>query len=88
MKTSKRIQAAGCAVVVAAASLMLAGCGEKSQDLAAAKTGRYQGKPDSQPWDNDPGTFAAGNFTKGDRAGWEKALATRAQAQNEYGRAQ
>ena len=43
------------------------------------KQGSYQGKPDQQPWSNEP--------FKGDQKAWELALKDRAQAQNEYKRA-
>ena len=56
----------------------LAGCGERPQ-VITYKQGTYQGKPDSRPWDNDA--------FKGDQKAWELALKDRAQAQNEYKRA-
>jgi len=33
--------------------LGLAACGE-SQQVVVYKQGKYQGKPDSRPWDNEP----------------------------------
>jgi len=65
--------------LIAAAALGLAGCGEPSQELAQ-KTGKYQGKPDTVPWDSPQ--FG------GKQAEWERAIQTRAQAQNEYVRIQ
>ena len=56
----------------------LAACGERPQDITY-KQGTYQGKPDTRPWDNEP--------FKGDQKAWELALKDRAQAQNEYKRA-
>ena len=50
---------------------------EKSQ-IISYKQGKYQGKADSQPWDNDQ--------FKGDQAAWEKAMKARNMAQNEYKR--
>jgi hypothetical protein len=66
----------GLFIAVAAASI--AACGERAQELAAQKSGKYQGKPDSQPWDN-----AQFNNNKGQ---WEAALKARNQNQNEYTR--
>ncbi len=62
------------AAVVAAG---LAGCGEKPA-ATVYKQGTYQGKPDTPPYQGAP--------YNGDRAAWERAQATRAQAQNEYKR--
>lgn len=67
--------AAAIAVAVAVLALGLAGCGEKSQ-VTVYKQGKYQGKPDNQPWDNDR--------YKGDRVAWEKAIKARTNGQNEY----
>jgi len=63
--------------VMAAACLLLAGCGEMPQ-VTVYKQGQYQGKPDKQAWDND-------RF-KGDRAAWEKTIKARNGSQNEYAR--
>ena len=66
------------ALVLSAAvalSLLTAGCGEKSQ-VTVYKQGKYQGKPDSLPWDN--------NQFKNDKTAWEKSLKARNDAQNEY----
>lgn len=57
--------------------LGLAGCSERPQ-VVTYKQGTYQGKPDTPPYQNPP--------FNGDRAAWERAVATRAQAQNEYKR--
>ncbi len=43
------------------------------------KQGQYQGKPDTQPWDNDQ--------FKGDKVAWENAIKRRNDGQNEYSRA-
>jgi uncharacterized protein YgiB involved in biofilm formation len=59
------------------AVFMLAAC-EKSQVAGPDKQGRYQGKNDTAPWDNEQ--------FKGDRNAWEKALKERALSQNEYRR--
>ena len=66
----------GACIAIAAASL--AGCGERPQELAAQKSGKYQGKPDTQPWDN-----AQFSSNKGQ---WEAAIKARNQNQNEYTR--
>ena len=56
--------------------LLVAGCGDKP---VIYKQGQYQGKPDSQPWDNTQ--------FKGNRVEWEKAIKARNQGQDEYTRA-
>jgi hypothetical protein len=63
--------------VVLAAAFALAACGERPQ-VVNYKQGKYAGKPDTPAYQNAP--------YSGDRAAWERALATRAQAQNEYQR--
>ena len=65
--------------LAAAAALGLAGCGEPPQEMAQ-KTGKYQGKPDTVPWDSPQ--FG------GKQADWERAIQTRTQNQNEYTRTQ
>ncbi len=64
--------------LLAIAALGLAGCGEKPQEMV--KTGKYQGKPDTAPWDSPQ--FG------GKQAEWERAIQTRTQSQNEYVRSQ
>jgi hypothetical protein len=61
----------------AALAVLLAGCGERPQ-VIEYKQGKYQGRPDTQPYDS--ATF------KGDKAEWERAIKTRNQNQNEYKR--
>ena len=70
----KRIAAAAVVAVLAAG---LAGCGERPQ-VIQYKQGVYQGKPFSEPYKGPP--------YNGDKAAWERAVAQRAQAQNEYKR--
>jgi hypothetical protein len=66
------------AVAVAGALLLaVAACSERPQ-VAQYKQGTYQGKPDTPPYSNAP--------FNGDKAAWDKAIATRAQSQNEYKR--
>ena len=59
------------------AALGLAGCGDAPQELAQ-KERRYQGKPDTNPWDSPQ--FG------GKQAEWERAIQARTQNQNEYTR--
>ena len=56
--------------------LLSAGCGEAPM---VYKQGQYQGKPDSQPWNN-------AQF-KDNKIEWEKAIKARNQGQDEYSRA-
>jgi hypothetical protein len=56
----------------AALAFVAAGCGEPGGVTV------YQGKPDTQPWDNEQ--------FKGNRAEWEKAIKKRTEGQNEYAR--
>ena len=65
----------GLAAVVVAFGL--AGCGE-SQQVTVYKQGKYQGKPDSKPWDSPE--------WGGKQADWERAINARTQNQNEYAR--
>jgi hypothetical protein len=73
-------------IVMALASLALglAACGEKEQ-VVVYKQGKYQGKPDSRPWDNDPPApeLRGGKWNKGDRASWEDQIRNRQLAQHE-----
>ena len=63
--------------VAAAATIALAGCGERPQ-VVNYKQGSYQGKPDTKPWSNAP--------FSGNQQEWDNAIRTRNQAQNEYKR--
>ena len=80
------------AVVLAAAALIAAtgleACGEREQ-VIVYKQGKYQGKPDSKPWDNDPAAslYTSSKWTKGDQTSWENAIRTRNLYQNEMTRA-
>jgi predicted small lipoprotein YifL len=67
------------AAVAAAAVLGLAGCGETPQ-VTVYKQGKYQGKPDTKPWDSPQ--------WGGDKAKWEREVNTRTLSQNEYTRTQ
>jgi len=50
------------------------------------KQGKYQGKPDAKPWENDPGSarYTTSKWNRGDQASWEAALRSRSITQNEY----
>ena len=67
------------ATLAVVATLSLSACGEKEQ-VIVYKQGKYQGKPDSKPWENDQ--------FKGNQVQWETAIKTRNQSQNEYTRAE
>jgi hypothetical protein len=71
------ITAAAAAALLVGLLFNLAGCSERPQ-VVNYKQGTYQGKPDTPPYQNAP--------FNGDKAAWERAVATRAQAQNEYKR--
>ncbi len=64
------------ALLVGALIIGISGCGERPAVIY--KQGKYQGKPDTQPWDNEQ--------FKGDRTAWENAVKARAQGENEYNR--
>jgi hypothetical protein len=72
----------GAAVI---AALVVAGCGEKPQ-VTVYKQGKYQGKPDTQAWDNAPLAYGHAEWTKGDRSSWETQINKRAMGQNEDNR--
>lgn len=73
--------AVGALVVVSA----MGGCGEQEQ-VIVYQQGKYQGKPDSKPWESAPGSgmYTTSKWTKGDKNSWESALRSRSQSQNEY----
>ena len=68
--------------LIVAAALALGACGEKEQ-VVVYKQGKYQGKPDNQPWNNGPVAYGAAKWSKGDRAGWEAQIKTRQMGQHE-----
>jgi hypothetical protein len=80
----ERRRSFGLAVMLVAASFGLAACGERPQESTGMRAGKYAGKPDTHPWDGDPGAFSTGAFKRGDRGGWETAIRTRGENQNEY----
>jgi hypothetical protein len=77
---------AGAALAVAVG---LSACGEREQ-VVVYKQGKYQGKPDAQPWQSDPSQslYTTSKWTQGDKTSWEAALRLRNQNQNDYSRVQ
>ena len=73
------------AVAVLAFATGLAGCGERAQ-VIVYEQGKYQGKPDTKPWDSEPGAslYTTSKWSKGDKSSWESALRSRSQSQNEH----
>ena len=84
MISISKIAIAGAALVVVAA---MTGCGEKEQ-VVVYHQGKYQGKSDTKPWENDPGAslYTTSKWKGGDKGSWETALRSRNQSQNEYTR--
>lgn len=83
MITAKKVILVGFALC---AALAFAGCGER--EVTVYKQGKYQGKPDTRPYDNDPSQAldSTSTWTKGDRSSWEAAMRQRVANQNEYNR--
>lgn len=86
MTAACRLVSAGIALLVACG---LGACGERDQ-VVVYKQGKYQGKPDGNPWESDPAAslYTSSKWTKGDKSSWEAALKTRNLSQNEYTRAE
>jgi hypothetical protein len=86
MTPSRKLILAAAAAVLA---MGLGACGERDQ-VTVYKQGKYQGKPDTKPWENDPGTslYTTSKWNPGDKTSWESAVKTRNLAQNEYNRVQ
>jgi hypothetical protein len=84
MMTARKLMLAGAAVWLAVG---LSACGERDQ-VTIYKQGKYQGKPDTKPWENDPGAslYTNSKWDKGDKTSWERAVKARNLAQNEYTR--
>lgn len=71
-------------IAAAVAALSLVACMEVEQTAAAPKQGKYQGKADTQPWDNEPLAYGgAPRWNKGDKTSWETQIKARNLAQNE-----
>ena len=86
MTAARKLILAGVALLVA---FGLGACGEREQ-VIVYQQGKYQGKPDTRPWENDPAAslYTTSKWDKGDKTGWETAVRTRNLSQNEYTRAQ
>ena len=76
----------------ALAAMAVTGCGDSAQQMGQATTykqGKYQGKPDTRPYDAGPSPYSQDkSWQAGDKSAWEKSVRTRQQAQNEYNRAE
>ena len=87
MRTSQTLSLAALAACV-----FLSACGEPGQTVGQATTykqGKYQGKPDTRPYENAPGAYSQGaQWNAGDKTGWENAIKRRQQGQNEYAKAE
>ena len=86
MTAARTLMLAAAAVVFAVG---LSACGERDQ-VTVYKQGKYQGKPDTKPWENDPAVspYPGSKWNKGDKTSWESTVKTRSLAQNEYTRAE
>ena len=73
-------------VAMVAAAFGLAACGDREQ-IAEGKRS-YQGKPDSEPWNNEPlaAEYRGGKWITGERASWESDIKARQLTQHEYKR--
>ena len=82
MISVRKLAVAGVALIALAG---MSGCGEKDQ-VIMYEQGKYQGKPDTRPWDADPASslYTTSKWTKGDKSSWETALKSRSQGQNEH----
>jgi hypothetical protein len=85
MTTARRLVLAGAAVFFVAVGL--SACGERDQ-VTVYKQGKYQGKPDTKPWENGPESslYTTSQWDQGNKTSWEAAVKTRNLAQNEYNR--
>jgi hypothetical protein len=72
--------------LAAAAAFALGGCMEVEQTSMPSKQGKYQGKPDTPPWANEPLAHESAKWSKGDRTSWETQIKTRQLAQHEHKR--
>ena len=72
-------------ILLVIAAFGLTACGE-SEQVVVYKQGKYQGKPDAQPWNSEPLVYENAKWNKGDRASWETQIKTRQLAQHEHKR--
>jgi len=88
MRAFERVMAGAVGILLAGA---LGGCGEQSQlgQSTTYKQGKYQGKPDTRPYEVGPGVYSQGaQWAAGDKTAWEAAIKRRQQDQNEYAKAE
>lgn len=71
-------------LALAAIAVGAVGCMEVEQTASVQKQRTYQGKADTDFWDNAPLAYGSAKWTKGDKASWESQLKLRARGQNEY----
>jgi hypothetical protein len=73
------------ALALAVVALGVWGCGERGQGIEQQSEKRYQGKRDSNPWDNAPlaQEYRGSTWTKGDERGWEEQIKQRQLSQHE-----
>ena len=76
------IKLAGVAAAMIAA-FGLGACMEVEQTTTPPKQGKYQGKPDTPPWDSAPLAYGDAKWSKGDKTSWEAQIKQRNLAQNE-----
>jgi hypothetical protein len=69
------------------AVLGLVACGE-SEQVVVYEQGKYKGKKDGLPWDNEPVVteLRGSKWTKGNRESWEESIKSRQLAQHEHKR--
>jgi hypothetical protein len=71
---------------VVAAVIVLPSCMEVEQTATPSRQGKYQGKPDTKPWENTPLAYESAKWSKGDRAAWEEQIKKRQFGQHEHNR--
>ena len=75
-------------LLIVVAAYGLAACGDREQVIEPVSEKRYQGKRDTNPWDNAPlaAEFRSGTWVKGDQASWEEQIKVRQLTQHEHKR--
>ncbi len=81
MKTSAGIKLVSAVVL----GMALAGCGEKSQDLAPGPAGSSVTR-DTRAYEGEASKYSLNTFKRGDKTSWETHMKTRMQGQDEYSR--
>ena len=75
-----------CKIFAASAfGLIVAGCGEKSQDMVKGAAGSSVTR-DTRSYEGDGSKYALTTFKRGDKTAWETHMKTRIQGQDEYSR--